>query len=68
MARRIENDCCDCAAPAYPCLGDLCPRRRVPHFYCDKCGNESLLYCYDDMELCQDCLLENFDTVEGSGE
>ena len=31
----IENHCCDCAAPGYPCMGSACPNRRVPVFYCD---------------------------------
>lgn len=23
---KYENECCDCQAPGYPCLGVLCPR------------------------------------------
>lgn len=61
----IENDCCDCAAPAYPCLGSSCPNRHVPHYYCDKCKQEfdpSELYVADK-ELCAECLLKQFKKV-----
>ena len=37
---RIENHCCDCAAPGYPCMGRSCPNRRVKVYYCDKCDEE----------------------------
>ena len=57
--RRVENDCCGCAVPAYPCMGDSCPNRHVIHLYCDKCENEtSNLYSYNGQELCESCLLE----------
>lgn len=48
------------------CLGDSCPNKNVERHYCDKCGNEEKLYIYDGYELCKDCLLENFEIVEGS--
>ena len=35
-----KDECCDCAVPGYPCLGDACSNRHVPHIYCDKCGEE----------------------------
>lgn len=66
--RKIENDCCDCAVPGYPCRGEHCSRRRVPHFYCDSCGEEALLYHYEGEELCEGCLLDKFEKVEGSGD
>ena len=56
--RRIENDCMDCAVPAYPCLGDVCRYRHVEHIYCDACGEEveeEELRKFDDMELCRYC-------------
>lgn len=62
-----ENDCCGCVVPAYPCMGESCPNRHVKHYYCDKCEEEidpTELYKYDGMELCKDCLLEEFDTVK----
>ena len=58
---RIENDCCDCATPSYPCQGALCPRRRVEVYYCDSCGSElDDIYDVDGEELCEDCLKEKF--------
>ena len=63
----VENECCDCATGAYPCLGSSCPRRHVEHFYCDKCGYEDKLYEYDGKELCAECLLEAVPVVDGSG-
>lgn len=53
---KYENDCCGCAAPAYPCMGDLCPLRQNPHYCCDECGEEQDIYEYDGEELCLDCI------------
>lgn len=53
------NECVGCAVPAYPCMGDACPNRHVPHYYCDSCGKETdALYQMDDMQLCSSCLME----------
>ena len=61
--RRIENECVSCGLP---CLGDICPNRRVERLYCDKCENESELYEYGNKELCIDCLAQEvLDRVEG---
>ena len=50
-----ENECCDCATPAYPCLGDICSNRKVKHCICDECGDD-----VDELwdGLCRDCFLE----------
>ena len=61
--QRIENECVDCGLP---CLGDSCPKRNILHYYCDNCGNEEKLYHYDNDELCEECLLKNFEVVEGT--
>jgi hypothetical protein len=37
---RIENHCCSCATPGYPCLGRACPLREVEVVYCDRCRKE----------------------------
>lgn len=56
-----ENECCDCASPMYPCRGESCSFRRVPHYYCDKCKeNVEELYEVDGEELCEDCLKDMF--------
>ena len=64
---RIENECLDCPSEL-GCLGDSCPNRNVTRFYCDRCGEEDILYYYDNEELCRDCLLKEFEIVEGSDE
>ncbi len=60
MAKKIENHCCDCAVPGYPCLGEACSRRHVEVHYCDRCDP----YCedpleevfeVDGLELCECC-------------
>lgn len=64
---KYENECCDCATGAYPCLGNSCPNINVPHYYCDECGVEcneiEHLYCYDGEELCLDCIKDKLDKV-----
>ena len=58
-----ESDCVDCGLP---CMGRSCPHYSVTRFYCDRCDCEGTLYRYDGEELCIDCLLENFEKIEGS--
>lgn len=59
---RIENHCCDCAVPGYPCRGAYCPLTRVEVHYCDKCDCELYdeIYEVDDEELCEECLKDMF--------
>ena len=62
---KYEDECCGCATESYPCLGSACSNRNVPHFYCDKCGEDvEELYKVDGEELCEDCLKNNFEKVE----
>lgn len=63
--RKIENECVGCP-PEMGCLGSTCPKRNVPHYYCDYCDREEKLYHYDDDELCEECLLKQFEVVEGT--
>jgi hypothetical protein len=59
--RKIENRCCDCATPGYPCLGRACPLVRVEVYYCDKCGDElEEIYEVEGDDLCEECLKERF--------
>ena len=58
--KRIENDCVDCGRP---CLGNACRYRNVPHYYCDKCGDEATLYEYDGRELCEHCIISSLKKV-----
>lgn len=60
---KIENHCCDCAVPGYPCLGKNCPNTRVTVYYCDKCECEidcDEVYEVDGQDLCEECLKEMF--------
>lgn len=65
--KKIENECCGCSVPAYPCMGDSCPNRHVLHYFCDKCKQEfepeALFVNEDDEELCIECFLLNYETV-----
>ena len=55
-----ENDCCGCAVPAYPCMGNACPNRHALHYYCDECGEEvERLWNYKGDQLCDDCVREH---------
>lgn len=58
-----ESDCVNCG---FPCRYESCPHYKVIRFYCDKCGEETKLYHYDGFEVCEDCLLKEFDIVDGS--
>lgn len=60
---KYENECCGCATETYPCLGSGCVNRNVPHYYCDKCGEETKLYYFDGKELCIDCIEQLLDKV-----
>ena len=64
--KETTNECVGCVDLGMNCLGNTCPNRNVVRFYCDRCGLEEKLYHYDGEELCTDCLLEEFEIVEGS--
>lgn len=62
-----ENQCCDCATPAYPCLGDNCGLRHVKVYICDQCEFEvgyGDLFEYEGEELCIDCIQKRLTRVE----
>lgn len=64
MARRYEDECCGCAVPAYPCMGDACPNRNVLYLSCDKCKEDAdELYITEQGELCAECVLGMFEKV-----
>lgn len=62
---RYENECVGCPREI-GCLGGSCPNRNVVHYYCDHCGCEDKLYHYDNGEICEECLLKQFEVVEGT--
>ncbi len=63
---KYENQCCDCAASGYPCIGKDCRHRNVKIYVCDCCHDEvDELFGYDTEEqLCVDCLLKKFKKVK----
>lgn len=62
---RYEDECCDCATPGYPCIGDSCPLKHVRRLYCDRCEFPAKkLYKYDSEELCEECLLAEFEEID----
>lgn len=65
MAKVIENHCCDCAVPGYPCQGKYCPLTHVEVWYCDECGEEidGDVYRVDGDDLCEECLKDKFRRV-----
>ena len=63
--RKIESHCVGCP-PEIGCLQNACPYVNVVHYYCNQCGTEGKLYHYDDLELCEECLLKQFEVVKGS--
>ena len=63
MALVYENECVGCAVPAYPCRGEYCPLRHVPHYYCNDCGNETKLYEFEGEQLCIKCVENRLDPV-----
>jgi hypothetical protein len=62
----MKKTASECVSCGFPCMGEACPYFRVTRFYCDKCGEETELYEYEGQELCAECVLKNFERVEGS--
>lgn len=60
--KRIENECVGCPYEM-GCLDSACPYINVERFYCDKCGEETDLYEFDDQELCIECIAERLKPV-----
>ena len=61
---RFEDECVGCP-PEMGCLGSSCKYRHVPHLYCDNCeADVDKLYKFNGMELCIDCLLDGFETID----
>ena len=55
---KTENECLGCTSLGLPCIGRSCRNLRVPHYYCDKCGEEKGLFHFDGEELCAECIVE----------
>lgn len=51
-----ENECLGCVSLGIGCVGQCCPNRNVPYYYCDECGDSDDLYEFDGEELCIECI------------
>ena len=59
-----EDECVGCPTEI-GCMGSSCPNRNVKHLYCDKCKEDvEKLYKYDGQEICEECLLKEFEVIE----
>jgi hypothetical protein len=59
----------ECVSCGFPCKYKACPYYEVKHFKCDRCKDKDvILYHYDNEEICEECLLKEFEIVEGSDE
>lgn len=63
--KEVTDECVGCP-PEIGCLGSSCPNRNIVNYYCDICGEETILYHYDGYEMCAECILNQFEVVEGS--
>lgn len=64
---KYENECVGCP-PEMGCMGNACPYRNVPVYYCDECGEE---IGYEDVyttdganHLCKNC----YENITGCSE
>ena len=56
---KFENECVGCPQGCVHCGRD-----KTQHLYCDRCGADcEELYVFDGEELCEECLLDNFDKI-----
>lgn len=59
---KYESQCVQCGLP---CIGSACRNYRVRILECDKCHEEfDKLYNFDGDEICEECLLEEFEVIE----
>lgn len=60
--KKLENDCVDCGKPCF----SSCPYKRVPHYYCDNCGEElqsdELFKWNGDEAWCKECIIEDVES------
>ena len=66
--RYEQNDCCDCAVPGYPCLGDSCSRRHAIYYKCDFCRTDDLIEDdiveIDGYKICKECYEKEYGEEE----
>lgn len=63
--KTYEDECIGCPKEI-GCFGMACKNKNVPHYYCDECKQEfepEELYVTDEGDLCDECILNNYETV-----
>ena len=64
MIKKVDN-CVGCRTIFGSCMGTLCPNHARLALVCDICGGEEeKLYKVDGQEICEECLLEHFETID----
>lgn len=62
------NECCMCAVPGYPCIGNDCHLKHVIRYQCDDCGVDDLssdeVHETDEGDLCDDCYKQLYSDEE----
>ena len=62
------NECCGCAVPGYPCIGDSCHLRHTRHYSCDICDEpieSGKVYKLGLDDCCEGCIIEALCEDEG---
>ena len=57
---KYVDDCVSCP-PELGCLGNSCPKKNIPVYYCDICEEEMADYHVDGQDICEDCLNEHIE-------
>ena len=57
---KYVDDCVSCP-PELGCLGNGCPKKNIPVYYCDICEEEIADYHADGQDICEYCLKEHID-------
>ena len=64
MSIIFSNECCNCASPGFPCIGERCELLHYPHYICDECDDDvDVLYWYEGRQLCRHCVLKELEVV-----
>ncbi len=59
--KKLVNDCVDCGKPCF----SSCPYKRVPHYYCDNCGEEfqpDELFKWNGEDYCKPCIINDVES------
>lgn len=63
---KYYDECVECP-PEIGCLGSGCRNLKVPHYFCDECGEEEDLYYFEGREVCLNCIKAELGQVSTYG-